>query len=88
MAAPNTGSSPLRYAPGMLRDGHIRSAPWPSPLGQAVQAAAYPYAALRPLHPSPSGYFAGTSRGCFAKPNRWAAKRTNSMLLGGNNEQE
>jgi len=48
VAAPNTGSSPLRYAPGMLRDGHIRSAPWPSPPGQAVQAAAPPLATARP----------------------------------------
>jgi len=34
---------------------------------------AAPYASLRPLHPSPSGYFAGTSRGypsgtmCYAR---------------------
>jgi len=50
----------------------LRSAPWPSPPGQAVQAAATPYVVLRPLHPSPCppapsgdlrrGPSAGTSR--------------------------
>jgi len=63
----------------------LRSAPWPSPPGQAVQAAATPYVVLRPLHPSPcppagtfGGYFAGIPfgydvlrEGCCAKPNSW-----------------
>jgi len=41
---------------------------------------AAPYAALRPLHPSPSGYFAGTSRGCYVRD---ATRRTPQSPFGG-----
>jgi len=77
---PNNGS-PDRTGAG---SGHICFAPWPSPRGQAVQAAGCPLRFAPP--PSPftlrvlRGYFAGTSRGylsgtmCYTKPRHWAAQ--------------